>query len=91
MAYAVTYMRSILGSIPFLVKLYALFFCRYLFLAPPPPPPPPPRIFHAGDPFLRASGCFCDIFLVLLIYFCVFLLFHIKKLHRIVEQQVAIK
>ena len=78
MAYAVAYMRSILGSIPFLVKLYALFFCRYLF-------------FHAGDPFLRASGCFCDIFLVLLIYFCVFLLFHIKKLHRIVEQQVAIK
>ena len=39
MAYAVTYMRSIQGSIPFLVKLYTYFLCRDLFLAPPPPPP----------------------------------------------------
>lgn len=92
MAYAVTYMRSILGSIPFLVKLYTYFLCRDLFLAPPPSRP---RIFHIScwwsfplylGRFLRHSYL-----LVLLIYFCVFLLFHIKKLHRIVEQQVAIK
>ena len=56
MAYAVAYMRSILGSIPFLVKLYTFFFVG-LFL---PPPPPPPCMFHADDPSLRASVGFCD-------------------------------
>ena len=40
MAYAVAYMRSILGSIPFLVKLYALFFVGIFFWLPPHLPPP---------------------------------------------------
>ena len=31
MAYAVAYMRSILGSNPFLVKLYTFFLCRGIF------------------------------------------------------------
>ena len=53
MAYAVAYMRSILGSIPFLVKLYTFFFVG-IFL------PPPPCMFHADDPSLRASVGFCD-------------------------------
>ena len=52
MAYAVAYMRSILGSIPFLVKLYTFFFVG-IFL-------PPPCMFHADDPSLRASVGFCD-------------------------------
>ena len=61
MAYAVAYMRSILGSIPFLVKLYTLFLCRGIFFwLPIPPPPLPPCILHADDPFLRASVGFCD-------------------------------
>lgn len=48
MAYAVAYMRSILGSIPFLVKLYTLFLCRGIFFwlpIPPPPPPPFPPVY----------------------------------------------
>ena len=57
MAYAVTYMRSILGSIPFLVKLYTYFLCRDLFLAPPAPVY---FTFHADDPFLCASEGFYD-------------------------------
>ena len=45
MAYAVAYMRSILGSIPFLVKLYTFFLCRGIFFWLPIPPPPFPPVY----------------------------------------------
>ena len=47
MAYVVAYMRSILGSIPFLVKLYTFFLCCGIFfwLPAPHPLPFPPVYF----------------------------------------------
>ena len=60
MAYAVAYMRSILGSILPLVMLY-IFSLSVSFLGPSPPPPPPPRrLFDADDSFLGTSRGFCD-------------------------------
>ena len=70
MAYAVAYIRSILGSIPFLVKLKTFFLCRGIFFWLPAPHPPslPPCILHADDPFLRASGGFTTLLFTSIVY-----------------------